>query len=304
MEAPVPHYLVYNSSAGRGRLPAALSAVRTFFAERNLPLEVLPPLRGRELQAALAGLPADARVLSMGGDGTLNGVLEPLVHSDRTLGVLPAGSADDFAAALGLPNDSLVPALEAIAAGRTRLVDTGRATLTFADGTALTTRFVNALGTGFDAEVAERRESTLDWLKGAAGYYAALAVEWFSLRREHLSVQVDGETVWADVALLATCQNGPRTGGSFWFTPAADPADGRLNVLVAGDVGRLGLVRLLPKVLKAEPLDHPLAGFAEGAELELRWRRPRTVHLDGELYGAVRHVAVTVDPGSLRVFVP
>src|SRR5690625_3591830 len=105
MEAPVPHYLVYNSSAGRGRLRRR---------------------RGRELQAPLAGLPADARVLSMGGDGTLNGVLEPLVHSDRTLGVLPAGSADDFAAALGLPNDSLVPALEAIAAGRTRFVDTGR----------------------------------------------------------------------------------------------------------------------------------------------------------------------------------
>lgn len=304
MDSPSPHYLVYNSTAGRGRLPDARERVEAFFRRHGLPLEVLPPARDAELRALLSGLPADARVLSLGGDGTLNGVLEPLVHSERTLGILPAGSADDFAAALGIGRNTLEPALEAVLAGRSRLVDTARARLELVDGTHVVTRFVNALGTGFDAEVAERREHRLDWLKGAAGYYAALVFALVSLRKERLAVHVDGECVWSGRALLASCQNGPRTGGSFWFAPAADPADGVLNVLVAGNVSRLGLVGLLPKVLQAQPLEHPQAGHGAGARVELEWERPRAVHLDGELYGAVKRAVVEVDPLSLRVFAP
>lgn len=304
MDGTEPYYLVYNSTAGRGRLPHALAEVRSFFAARDLPLEVLPPLRGPELHAVLADLPAAARVLGMGGDGTIHGLLGPLVHSGRTLGILPAGSADDFAAALGLERDTLGPALNAIAGGATTLVDTATAVLSLADGSVVKTRFVNALGTGFDAEVAERRETGLDRLRGAAGYYVALALAWFSLRREHLTVRVDGRVAWSDRALLVSCQNGPRTGGSFWFARDADPADGLLNAFVAGDVGRLGIIRLLPKVLGAEPLDHPLSLQATGRQLGLSWRRPRSVHLDGELYGAVKDVSVTVEPASLRVFVP
>jgi len=304
MDGTEPHYLVYNSTAGRGRLPHALAEVKSFFAGRNLPLQVLPPLRGPELHAVLDDLPPDARVLGMGGDGTIHGLLGPLVHSGRTLGILPAGSADDFAAALGLERDTLGPALRAVEGGRTKLVDTATAVLTLGDGTVVKTRFVNALGTGFDAEVAERRETGLDKLRGAAGYYVTLALAWFSLRREHLTVSVDGRVAWSDRALLVSCQNGPRTGGSFWFTRDADPADGVLNAFVAGDVGRLGIIRLLPKVLGAQPLEHPLALQAAGGQLEVSWRRPRPVHLDGELYGAVKHVSVAVEPGSLRVFVP
>lgn len=287
-------------------MPGALETVRDYFSAHHLPLTVLPRLQGQELTAELNRLPEDAKVLSLGGDGTLNGLLLATVNSSRTVGVLPAGSADDFASALGLPRDDLSPALNAIRAGRTRLVDTGRATLELHTGEVIERRFVNALGTGFDAEVAHERETKLSWIRGEAGYYTALAMSWFRLLRRQLAVQVDGavEPAWSGRALLVSVQNSPRTGGSFYFAPGAVLDDGVMNVLVAGNVSHLALIRLLPAVLKGRPLDHPEAYTTAGRRFALSWAEPRILHMDGELVPPVSRVELTVEPASLRVFVP
>lgn len=287
-------------------MPGALDTVRTYFSGHDLPLTVLPAQQGQALTATLQSLPEDARVLSLGGDGTLNGVLLATVNSGRTVGVLPTGSADDFATALGFPRDDLTPALDAIRVGRTKLVDSGAASLELADGKRLEHRFVNALGTGFDAEVAHERETKLNWIKGEAGYYTALALSWFRLLRRQLTVHADGaaEPVWSGRALLVSCQNSPRTGGSFYFAPGAVTDDGVMNLLVAGDVSHFALLKLLPSVLKGVPLDHPQAFSCSGSRFTISWDRPRILHLDGELVAPVRQAQVTVEPGSLRVFVP
>src|SRR5690606_34590251 len=104
------------------------------FDECGLRLELVPPLQGRELSELLLTLPEGSTVLSLGGDGTLNGVLPAVIRRGFTLGILPAGSADDFACALGFPRDTLVPALKAVTAGRTRMVDSATANLVLADG--------------------------------------------------------------------------------------------------------------------------------------------------------------------------
>lgn len=288
-------------------MPGALDMVTDYFASRSLPLTVLPSLQGQGLTDALNGLPADARILSLGGDGTLNGVIQASCNTQRTVGVLPAGSADDFATALGFPRDDLTPALDAIRLGRSRLVDTGKANLILASGEHVSRRFVNALGTGFDAEVAAQRETKLNWIKGDAGYYTALALSWFRLLRRHLTVYAGGssdEPVWSDRALLVSCQNSSRTGGSFYFAPEAKIDDGVMNLLVAGNVGHFELLGLLPKVLKALPLVHPKVFSSSGTSFTLRWDRPRTLHMDGELVSEVRQAQVTVDPASLRIFAP
>lgn len=298
------HYLVYNSRAGRGRMPSALQHVRDFFTENELELTVLPPLTGAELTTRLLALPADACILSLGGDGTLNGVLPATVGTDRTVGILPAGSADDTAAALGLPRDSLLPALQAILAGKVRSVDTATASLTVANGSQVESRFVNALGTGFDAEVTSVREKYFDRLKGAAGYYTALGVGWLRMRRTGVTVTTDGEQVYRGRSLLVSVQNSMRTGGSFHFAPGAVIDDGVMNVVVAGDIGRRRILSLLPMVTKPEPWTDALVERFTGSSFSITLDSARTVHMDGELHPPATAIRVEVVPSSLRVFVP
>ena len=298
------HYLVYNKIAGRGRIPDALEQVQAFFSRHDLPLTVLPAASGDSLTGLLRELPADARLLSLGGDGTLNGLLDAAVGSQRTVGVLPAGSADDFATALGLARDSLEPALQTIRAGHTRVVDTARAVLTFADGGTREVRIVNALGTGFDAEVADLRETRFDRMKGSAGYYVALGVGWLRMRREHLQLTVDGREFFAGRSLLVSCQNSARTGGSFHFAPGAAIDDGRFELVVATDVSRSRILKLLPHALKDEPWDDELVKRVSGTQFSFTWAVPRTVHMDGEIQLPAKRVDINVVPSSLRVFTP
>ena len=298
------HYLVYNKIAGRGRMPDALEQTLAFFDAHDMPLTVLPAAVGGSLHALLRELPADAPLLSLGGDGTLNGLLDAAVGSQRTVGILPAGSADDFATALGLSRDSLEPALQAIRTGHTRIVDTVRATLTFADAATKEVRFVNALGTGFDAEVASMRENRFDRTKGAAGYYVALGLGWLRMRRESLQVSVEGTQFFSGRSLLVSCQNSARTGGSFHFAPGASIDDGRFDLVVAGNVSRARILKLLPRVLAPGPWDDELVHRVGGTDFSFSWDVPRIVHMDGEIQLPAKRVDISVVPRSLQVYAP
>lgn len=298
------HYLVYNRIAGRGRIPDALRQVQSFFERHELPLTVLPAASGDSLTDLLRELPAGAPLLSLGGDGTLNGLLAAAVGSGRTVGILPAGSADDFATALGIRRDTLEHALQVIRAGRTRVVDTAQAVLTSPDGATRHVRMVNALGSGFDAEVADLRERRFDRLKGSTGYYVALAVGWLRMRRENLQVSVDGREFFAGRSLLVSCQNSPRTGGSFHFAPGAAIDDGRFELVVAADVSRGRILKLLPHVLKEDAWGDETVLRVGGTRFSFTWAVPRIVHMDGEIQPAAKRVDIQVVPQSLRVFAP
>lgn len=298
------HYLVYNETAGRGRMPDGLEQATAFFERHDLPLTVLPAASGTGLTALLQELPAEASLLSLGGDGTLNGLLDAASGTGRTVGILPSGSADDFATALGFSRDSLEPALEAVRAGHTRLVDTARATLTLADDTVRSVRFVNALGSGFDAEVASLRERRFAAMRGSSGYYLALAIGWLRMRRAELKVAVDNREVFAGRSLLVSCQNSSRTGGSFHFVPGASVDDGRFDLIVAADIGRGKILNLLPKVTKPDPWVDEAVKRIHGTEFSFSWAEPRTVHIDGEIQPPAKRVDISVVPASLRVYAP
>ena len=141
------HYLIVNPVAGQGRALAKLSAVEQFFAEARLPLTTLHTQHPTHATELVRALPEDARVLSLGGDGTLHEIAAACVHTRRVVGIVPGGSGDDLAYALGIPRDDLTTALNIVKAGHVGKVDTG-----CVNGET----FINAFGVGFDADVAYR----------------------------------------------------------------------------------------------------------------------------------------------------
>ncbi len=219
-------------------------------------------------------LPEAAKIVCIGGDGTVHEVAKACLGTDRILGVLPVGSGDDFAFALGLARRDLAQALQVICTGKTRTIDTG-----LVNGIP----FVNAVGIGFDAEVAARVHQAPRPLAGHLAYLYAVITTLRLLEVSTVEITVDGRSVYWGPSLLASTHNGPRIGGGFLFAPGAKLDSGYLEVLIATDFDRPGTLAILPKVLRGTHLDHPKVHAFQGQEILLRWSSARPGHVDGEL---------------------
>ena len=208
-------------------------------------------------------LGTDAVVVA-GGDGTVHLAIQELAGTGIPLGIIPAGTGNDFAATLGLQELDVAAAADTIAAGRTRVIDLAR--VTRVDGT--TTFFGSVLASGFDSKVNDRANA-MRWPRGGSRYNIAILVEFLTPRRHPYEVELvlaDGtrEHVAGDL-VMATVGNGRTYGGGIPICPDADPADGLLDVVLVRPAGRLRLLRLLPRVYQGTHARSPRCRCASRA---------------------------------------
>lgn len=240
-------------------------------------------------------------VVVAGGDGTVHLALQELAGTGIPLGIIPAGTGNDFAATLGLKELDVPAAAETIAAGRTRLIDLARATRV--DGT--TTYFGSVLASGFDSKVNDRANA-MRWPRGGSRYNIAILVEFLTLAGIPYEVELelaDGtrERVTGDL-VMATVGNGRTYGGGIPVCPDADPADGLLDVVLVLPAGRLRLLRLLPRLYRGTHTTVPEVSVR--LVRSVRLSAPGvTAYADGDPIGALP-LTIDVVPRSLTVFAP
>lgn len=236
-----------------------------------------------------------------GGDGTVNLAIQEVAGTGTPLGIIPSGTGNDFAAALGLRELDVVAAADAIAGGRTRRIDLAQVTR----GDGSTRYFGSVLASGFDSKVNDRANA-MRWPRGGSRYNIAILVEFLTLAGIPYEVELelaDGtrEQVRGDL-VMATVGNGRTYGGGIPICPDADPADGLLDVVLVRLAGRLRLLRLLPRVYRGTHAGVP----------EVTMRRVRSVRLaapgvtayaDGDPIGALP-LTVDVAPAALTIFAP
>lgn len=286
------YHLIFNPIAGRGRVPNAVERVRALFDDAGVELTEFVTTGPGAACAYTSSLPANSVAIAMGGDGTVQEVATACAGTERLLGVLPAGSGDDFAFALGIDRHDLEGAVHRVLSGRSRSVDTG-----LVNGR----RFINAAGSGFDADVA-RTALGAPWpLREKPAYLYAIIRTLSRLTSVESIVRLDGEVVHEGRALLVSAQNGPRSGGSFPLAPDAVVDDGLLDVLVAGSFSRLGTLGILPRVMAGTHVGHQLVQLFRGRDLVIEWQTPRPMHLEGELLEACTRYDLRLEPRSLRV---
>jgi len=240
----------------------------------------------------------DALVV-VGGDGMVSLGVGLVAGTDVPLGIVPSGTGNDFARALGLPHDdhraAIGTLLGQLAVGP-RTVDAGR--VTGADGRR--TWFAGTLSAGFDALVNERA-NRLRWPRGRRRYDLALALELLALRRIRYELVVDGEARGVDGTLVSV-GNGRSFGGGIEVLPDAVLDDGLLDVLVVERLTRLQFLRLFPRVAKGEHLGDRRVSVHRASRLRID--APGVVaYADGERVGPLP-VDVEVVPGALRVYAP
>ncbi len=285
-------HLIVNPVAGRGRSLQRLRYVQTTLEQKKLAYSVHLTQAPGDAAHIAAALPERATLLVLGGDGTLHEVASACIRTERTLGVIPGGSGDDFARALGLGRRSPDEALAHVLSGCALEVDTA---------TVNGTPFINALGTGFDAQVAHNFGRAPEFLRERAAYLYTVAATLRTLERQQVNVTVDGSPFYSGPALLTSVQNGPRTGGSFTFAPHASLTDGRLDVVAAGRIGVRDVFNLLPNVLRGAHINHPHVHQTQGEHIVIEWEEAMLAHMEGQLLEARRWFEVEVVPRSLRV---
>src|SRR5208282_6022770 len=258
------------------------------------------------------GMPASSDevdvILLFGGDGTVHRHLGRLVRAGLPVLVVPAGSGNDFARALGLRRvrDSLAAWKKFCGgAGNVRAIDLGVITPlevhepATSEGSARTTvpgsqYFSCVAGVGLDGEVSARANRLPRWLRGHGGYVLSLAPTIFTFAPLRIKILTTAETpaeidaassderrAWITRSdrptLLAAFANAPLYGGGMKIAPQAKMDDGLLDVCIVGSVDRLRLLRLFPTVYGGNHLSIPEVEYFHAGRVRVETERPLDV---------------------------
>lgn len=244
--------IIVNPYAGRWKAQAAIPEIKQTCQRIGLDYELAVtegPEHGIELarEAALAGF---SPIVAAGGDGSISKVVNGLMQaagSEGTspFGVIPLGSADDFADMLDLEKE-IEAACRVIQIGHTRAIDVGRVNDRYFDNNA-------AIGL---EPMVTITQAAMKRIKGAPRYILAALKAIFSLKPWHMRLVWDDGDYEGPVTLVSVGNN-RRTGGAFWMTPRAEPDDGLLDFVFVKKMGRLKLLRLLPATFDGSHVEHP-----------------------------------------------
>lgn len=287
-----------NPTAGKGRHRGLLPALLERLGTAGHTVAPLPARTRQEAQAACHAAVADGAtaLVAMGGDGTVHLALQAVAGTNVALGVIPVGTGNDFAAAVGVPS-APVSAVEACAQAlreqTTKAVDLAR--ITGADGSQ---RWYGAvLAAGFDALVNERA-NRMRWPRGDRRYDLAILVELARLRPRRYVLRLDGVEHEHDAVLMAV-GNAPSYGGGMRICPGADPTDGLLDVVLARAISRTTFVRIKPRVYAGTHVDHPAVSSYRASIVEIE-AAGITTYADGER-ALPLPVTVASAPRAVRV---
>ena len=292
--------LVVNERSGGGRAGRILPKVARRLREQvpTAELHIISSSSWTEAEkltraAALEARPGDA-LLVMGGDGMAHLGLNAAAGTEATLGLIPAGTGNDFARGVGVPR-TVDEAVGVIVAGRIRTVD-----LAHISNDTFPRRYVGAVvSTGYDARV-NRSTNHIRFRLGALSYGYIAMRELASFSPLHYDMIIDGVRRRQEAMLVAVSNTGI-FGGGMRIAPDADPADGFLDVTVVGPVSRTTLLRLLPSMYSGAFVKHPCVEQFRARSIELAGEG-LFVMGDGEELGEVP-VRVECVPGVLKVFV-
>jgi len=285
--------ILANPTAAKGRAAGLATAVVARL--RAAGLEVTPLRAGSRAEAleVAAGAVRDGvgALVAVGGDGTVHVALQAVAGTGVPLGIVAAGTGNDFAARLGVPLDAAA-AVDAIVAGATRVVDLARV-----DGEGGSVWFGAVLAAGFDAIVNEAA-NRMRFPRGPMRYTVAIVTELVRLAPRHYVMTLDGVRSEFDSVLVAV-GNTASYGGGYLITPAADPTDGLLDVVVAQPLGRVTFMRIRPRVRDGSHVEHPLVDSHRARVVTLD-SPGITAYADGERLMPLP-ITVTCVPGALTV---
>lgn len=284
--------LFFNSMAGRGRASKQRDAIIREVKSRTRDVVVVDSESREQMSNEVAGASAMRfdRIIVCGGDGTLHHAIQRADLAQATFGIVPLGSGDDYAQAVGLPRDHRA-AIDRVFHGTLRLLDVG-----IVNGI----RFLGAVSVGFDATVAERAAS-MRFRPREALYAAATLREIFSFRPFVASIRADEASASQEIMFVVVA-NSSRYGGGIHIAPGAKLDDGQLDLVVVGRASKLDLLLTFPAAYRGRHLAKRFIRHLRTRQASIETEEPRKIYADGEPAG-MTPARITIATKTLRLIV-
>lgn len=299
--------IIINPNADMGRAWRQAADLRPILAEYGEAdwSGTVYPTHATEL-AAQAGKDGYDIVIAAGGDGTvhevINGLMQLPIEKRPKLGVIPLGSGNDFAAAVGMP-ESPEKALKAILTGKVREVDMA----TIEDENGRKEFWDNSVSIGFGGAVTIYSHR-MPVLRGFLMYFAAV-IQTILMKYIVLNVTVTTENEsWEDEVMLFAICNGHREGGGFITAPDAIIDDGELDYTIVKKISRPMMFRLIPEFMTGSHGKFKSVYMGRAKKMEINSKSPMFLHTDGEIFAGfendIHKLIIEIIPKAIKVLVP
>jgi len=285
--------IILNPISGRGIGLKVLPRIEEGLRALGFEPKVMQTENAGEAKQFAADAPDDCPyIVTLGGDGTLNEVINGVVPRDIPVAVFPTGTGNVFCKEIGLKSnvDFFLSLFEK---GRVKRFDVG-----FADSRS----FISVSGAGFNAEVVRRMENVRRGTMRMFDYIAPTIQALFRYPQPAIRVEVDGEVV-CENAFLVEVGNTASYGGPMKFTPLAKPDDGVLDVCAFARTHRSKIIKHFFGSVTGLHMHFREVVYAKGKTIRLSSASDVPTHVDGDGNGSLP-VEYTILPMAARVLVP
>ena len=302
LERKQPTLILLNPNASGGRARKLKRAI-----DANIALVQPRPMffmteDTRSARRLVDALPAGSRVIIAGGDGSVQQLLPSLIVGGHTLGLVPIGSGNDTARALGVAGRNWRKALDIALHAPASMMDIGEVSYRAAVGRGeRRSTFISSLAVGFDASVTARAAAVPRWLTGLPRYLLATLAELAALRSFSVRIQTDGQARHEGEVLLASSLNTRTYGAGMPIAPPAKDDDGQLDLMLAEGMNLTRVLKLLPAMLLGRHLGRDGVSHLRFRELEAYANGPLPIAADGEYLGEVLELRIIVRKALLPV---
>lgn len=286
---------IVNPVAGNGYAKETVPIIREQISKQGLEAEFVFTERvghATELSASFADQGFNY-IIAVGGDGTINEVAQPLIGNDQVvLGLIPAGTGNDFNQVLGFPDRFGETEWEQFFKLETRSMDIG---------TCNGMTFLNGMGLGFDAQVAaENYTEDGEVKKGGKNKYIWQILKTLLFYREKRMKVVTGSLTTETNCFMNTVSIGRRFAAAFHLTPKAIADDGLLDVCSIKRLGLLQRLKILTMVPKGTHIEDKRVNYFQTDHLDIEFPQKMPFHVDGELHFA-QTFTIRIQPAALNI---
>ena len=276
--------IIVNPTSGKGTGLSSIPQIRSIFNQAGVEYNIIQTeYPGHAIKLAYEHGKASDHIISAGGDGTSNEIINGLMQlreetgNTPILGVIPVGRGNDFAYGMGIPM-GVEPSCEVVLHGKSKKTDIG---LVYGDNFPKGRYFGNGVGVGFDAVVGFVAAKSK--LRGFLSYIvAAIKTIFIYYKAPLMEVATDRET-FQITALMISIMNGKRMGGGFYMAPESDPCDNLFDLCCVEQVSKARIFPLMTKFFSGSQGGHPAVRFIQGSKVTIKaLKGSLPAHADGE----------------------
>lgn len=275
------YLFIANPVAGKGKTKKVLPNIKYVLDSKNIEHLIVETKAPGDTEKIISQFENDFdRIIIVGGDGTLNELLNSNKIDGKTFGVIPTGSGNDFAMTLGLKKKIEID-IETILLGKTLALDIGYVEIEEFSGKRFTKIFGNSLGIGFDAEVANEARK-IKIIRGIFLYLLSVFKVLLFYKPRKIEIKSTHLNIKGEIFMISV-GNGKTAGGGFRLTPYGNPIDGKLDICVVHKISKFKVFRILPLAIFGKHVTNKSVSYVQENQFEIISYAPVYVHADGEI---------------------